>query len=64
MYKVKCLGWTADCKTIDDLEHTYELSHAHVAFSFGYRDASGRFIRFTNTTVISNEISESRIEKD
>jgi hypothetical protein len=54
----------ADCETVDDLEHMYELSHAKVAFSLGYRDIYGRFIRFPNTTVMSNEIIESRIVKD
>ncbi len=44
---------------MDDLEHTYELSHAVVAFSLGYINANGEFIRFTNTTVMSNEIIES-----
>jgi hypothetical protein len=63
MYKIKCLDWTANCKSVKDLNDTYELTHARVAFSLGYFDANGQFIRFTNTTVISNEIIESKIEK-
>jgi hypothetical protein len=48
---------------VDDLEHTYELSHAVVAFSLGYIKSNGEFVRFTNTTVMSNEIVESENKK-
>jgi hypothetical protein len=48
---------------VEDLQTTYELTHARVAFSLGYENTNGQFIRFTNTTVVSNEIIESKIEK-
>ncbi|CAF2447614.1 unnamed protein product [Rotaria sp. Silwood2] len=51
-------NWTADCKTIEDLEHAYKLSHAIVAFSLGFINNNNEFIRFTKTTVMSNEIVE------
>ncbi|CAF0848922.1 unnamed protein product [Rotaria sordida] len=57
------LNWTADCKTISDLEHDYELSHAMVAFSLGFINKNNKFIRFTKTTIISNEIVEKEKSK-
>lgn len=64
MYRIKCLDSKTNCQTIKALEDTYQLSRARIAFSLGYRDANAnnQFIRFPNTTVISNEIVESKRE--
>ncbi|CAF1260601.1 unnamed protein product [Rotaria sp. Silwood1] len=56
-------NWTTDCKTIAELEHAYELSHAIVAFSIGFTNNKNEFIRFTNTTVMSNEVIEKEKSK-
>jgi len=61
MYRIECLGWTADCESVEDLKDTYELNSARIAFSLGYTDTNNQFNRFPNTTVFSNEIIESKI---
>lgn len=55
-----CLDGITDCETIDELKETYALNRALIAFSLGYFNEEGRFIRFTNTTVVANEIVESK----
>jgi hypothetical protein len=61
MYRIEYLGWTADCESVEDLKDTYELNSARIAFSLGYTDTNNQFNRFSNTTVFSNEIIESKI---
>ncbi|CAF0936206.1 unnamed protein product [Adineta steineri] len=52
-----------DCETTDELQHMYELSQAKIAFSLGYTDENDRFIRYTKTTVTSNDIVEKEKSK-
>ncbi|CAF1640029.1 unnamed protein product, partial [Adineta ricciae] len=51
---------TNACKTIEDLESRYNLSHAQVAFSIVYKMPNDSFVRYASTTVISNEIIEKK----
>ena len=55
-----CLGEPTNCKFGKDFKKIYTLNRARVAFSLGYFDTTDRFIRFKHTTVVSNEIVESK----
>ncbi|UJR37644.1 hypothetical protein I4U23_030341 [Adineta vaga] len=56
-------NWTAECKTIEELGHIYELSRAKIAFSLVFQNSNGQYIRCTDTTVMSNEIIEKEKAK-
>jgi hypothetical protein len=55
-----CLDGITDCKSVEDLKETYALNRAVLAFSLGCFYTDDRFRRFTKTTVMSNELDESK----
>ncbi|CAM4898821.1 unnamed protein product [Rotaria socialis] len=53
-------NYRVNCEIIKDFKNAYELSRARLAFSLGYSDDNNQLFRFTNTTVMLNEIIEKK----
>ena len=59
-YECISVGIIAPCTNVNDLEHSYELSQAKIAFSIASLHETGLLTRYTDTTAMSNEIHESK----
>ncbi|CAF3751051.1 unnamed protein product [Rotaria socialis] len=53
-------NYRVNCEIIKDFKNAYKLSRARLAFSLGYSDDNNQLFRFTNTTVMLNEIIEKK----